>query len=359
LIKTKEDMQFITQETQMTFDDMIFFAYFPLQFFQILVIGPDQKAYVYILKNFQALLAFDYDLYFKVNFEFFWRIFILNTTIVLIWILFSLIYLLKIDYRFSNFFSSLGFNRILRNCIPITGNIGFMPLISMLMNIYLCINGISDDLYDSYLYQDCTTMCYKGKHVFYIILTTIILSIFIIISSLTRPYWERTSQFLNLRTSYLYSSILSFAQVLLIVFNKALKTNDQIAHGIACLIILVMLFIVTIILKPYNYQRAFLSQVISLVAAIWGVGTSTFFMKYSNLTIWAVVEFSGFVLILFIGIYLISHSPKLLKSESGVNIGSLFLFQFCKDYEEFTGTYGDFRIPVSSQAYIIGSESDK
>lgn len=44
LFKGKLYIELLTQESYMTFDDMVYFAYFPFQFFQILVLGPDQKA---------------------------------------------------------------------------------------------------------------------------------------------------------------------------------------------------------------------------------------------------------------------------------------------------------------------------
>lgn len=175
LFKNKGNIESLTQENFLNFDDIVYFAYFPFQFLQFLAMGPDQNAYKYLLKNFQVLLALNYELYFNVKFELFWYIFTLNFTLVTLWILLSLIYIMNLDYRYYRFFSSLGFNRILKTIIPIIGHIGYLPLISILMSIYLCIDGIGDDLQDSFMMQDCTSFCYKGKHLYFVVFTAILL----------------------------------------------------------------------------------------------------------------------------------------------------------------------------------------
>lgn len=211
------------------------------------------------MKNFQILLSLNYELFFNIEYEVFWHVFTFNFILAILWIFFSIVYILKLDYRYNNFFSFLGFNRILQNLIPIIGHIGYLPLVSMLMSIYLCLDGIGYDLQSSFMVQDCTTFCYKGKHLNFVIFTTIILFSFIIISTLARLHWEKTSAFLNFRTSQIYLSALSLAQIVLIILNKTLKRYDQIYHGITCSIVVLLVLIFTLISKPYNYQRALVS----------------------------------------------------------------------------------------------------
>ncbi|OMJ84245.1 hypothetical protein SteCoe_14666 [Stentor coeruleus] len=355
-LKNKNNIEPLTHENQLNFEDIAYFAYFPFQFFQFLVMGPDENAYKYLLNNFQVLLALNYDLYFNVKFSLFWYIFTFNFILVTLWILFSLIYILNLDYRYPRFFSSFGFNRILKTIIPIIGHIGYLPLISMLMSIYLCIDGISDKLQDSFMMQDCTSFCYKGKHLYFVIFTTILLCVFIVISTLSRSYWEKSSTLLNLRTSPIYLSALSLLQILLVILNKSLKTYDQMYHGITCSIIIFLFLIATIVYKPYNYERAFISQITSLIGSIWGISTSTFFLYYSNINNWFITEIIGLLGILVAGAYFFNRSPKLLKMESGVSISDLFLFQFSKEHYDKDKIFAHLNLHRTSQAYMIEDE---
>ena len=78
--------------------------------------------------------------------------------------------------------------KILSNLLlPILGHIGFMPIFSMLMNIFLCYNAIGNNLTDSYLDQDCTTFCYTSKHKLYAVLSGICIGLYVPAAIYCRP----------------------------------------------------------------------------------------------------------------------------------------------------------------------------
>jgi hypothetical protein len=204
----------------------------------------------------------------------------------------------------------------------------------MLMNIYICTEGISDNLTDSFLHQDCSTFCYTGVHLKYVIASTIVIFVYLPIAIFCRPLWEIKQTFLNVKTKPIYLSILSIFQVVFVILNKTLKIYDQTIHGIVLILLLILLLVITIIMNPYNYRRATISQYTSLILSIWAILTSTIFRNYSIIVAWAIVEFTGILLLLIIGMIFMKKSTPLLYSEKGIKISTLFLFQFLKKYEK-------------------------
>ena len=144
--------------------------------------GPDVKPYEYIVKNFQYFVSLDFALYYSLTFQTFWILFYIVFATTIVSILLGIAYMINTKVDLKRFSIT---TKILDLCdvvLPLTCHLGFLSLTSMLMNIYLCIDGIGDNLNDSYLTHDCTVFCYTGDHLLYVVLTTIILSTFIILS---------------------------------------------------------------------------------------------------------------------------------------------------------------------------------
>jgi hypothetical protein len=66
----------------------------------------------------------------------------------------SIIIILKLDLKYDNYYSTL-FGFICEHSLPIISNAGFLPIISILLDVFLCTKGTSDSLNDSYLDRDC------------------------------------------------------------------------------------------------------------------------------------------------------------------------------------------------------------
>ena len=318
-----------------TFADMAFFAYFVFQFLQFLTLGPKQESYQYALKNFQILISLHFDLYFELTFEKFWILYYAVLVFSFVWILLSLVMVFGLEIRYKNVFFCEVVKFLTELILPILGHIGFMPIFSMLMNIYLCDEGISSSLTDSYLNQDCTTFCYKGTHKVKVVLATICIAFYLPSAIYCRPKWENTQHSLNLGTSPLYLAFLSIFQVVAVILNKTVKIYDQSIHGYVLTGLILMFLALTVYMKPYNYQRATVIQCTSLVLSAWGILISAIFIGKNNLSLWILIEFVGFFIIIFIGGIVMVKFPAFLYTKKGKDISTLFLFQCCKDYEKY------------------------
>ena len=234
-------------------------------------------------------------------------------------------------------------NLITQIAIPFIGHFGFMPILSMLMNVFLCEKGIGNNLTDSFLNQDCTSFCYKGNHLTNAILTGLCLLIYLPTAIYFRPYWEVSHEFLHFRTKSYYLSVLSMAQVIVVILSKTLKPYDQNIHGsVLCVIILLFIWF-TIYSKPYNDKRTEVMQCTSLCLAFWVILISTIFRNFGFLDLWFAFQLVGGLLIIGLAYFLIRKLPLLIYTEPGVNISMLFLFQFSRTFKRYESIVSDSR----------------
>ena len=59
----------LREKEVITFDDMVFLAFFVFEFFQLLALGPDQNSYESLVSNIQTLLFFNFPVYFNLTFD--------------------------------------------------------------------------------------------------------------------------------------------------------------------------------------------------------------------------------------------------------------------------------------------------
>ena len=343
-----------------SFADMLYISYFVFQFLQLLAGGPDQEPYKYILNNFQVFISLDFSLYYKLQFQDFWRLFYSIFACTVTWIVLCLVTIFKWEVTFEHNFFCGRIQLLIEYVLPILGHIGFMPILSMLMNIFLCDNAIGDSVTDAYFTSDCTVFCYTGQHKVLAVLTSICIVFYLSMAIYCRPHWESSDSSLNLATSPLYLCILSIFQMVIVILNKTLKTYDQVVHGYTVSAIIIAFIALTIRMKPYNYTRSYVLQLLSLGLALWGILISTIFRDVGSILSWSLVEFIGFIVIFMVGVIVLLKCPSMLHSEQGVDISSLFLFQFCKDYKRFNKSHQDLDIVSRERIYElnIGRISD-
>ncbi|OMJ70013.1 hypothetical protein SteCoe_32123 [Stentor coeruleus] len=318
----------ITEKIPISLSDYIFMSYFFFQIFQYLTQGPEQKTYKYIVNNFQIMISLDFNLYFNLKNEIFWHFFYSVLVLSYIWIFLCIFIMLKIDLRYS---SNYIINKISFACdifLPLFGHLGFIPMVSMLFNIYGCNQGIGDDLTESFLDSDCTCFCYKNAHLTVMTFTTISLTFFIPLAVFYRPEWEKRQKMLNLNTKPSYLSVTSIVQILIIIIAKNLKSENEMVAGIIISCLLACLLIATSVIKPFNYMRMHIMQLTSLVFSLWGILTATAIGIILSFTTWLLVEFIGSILILIFGLIALSRYRNLLYSNEINIVPKLFIFQF-------------------------------
>ena len=310
-----------------TFADMVFLSFFFFEFFQILAEGPDQNSYKSLVNNVQLALSLDFSLYFELKFSTFWVVLYTAIGLTSIWMALCLFVTPNWIHAFQDRLCVDKLIWISDLLLPTIGHIGFLPILSMLMNVFVCNQAIDDGLTNSFLVGDCRVFCYSGSHIWLATIVLFCICCYIPAAIYYRNLWELTQPSLHIGTKPAYLSILSIFQIVLVILNKTLKMYNQVIHGIATSVIITILIATTIYMRPYNYKRVNVYQITALSMALYGTITSTVFMQMDLLLEWILTEFIGFAIILIAGFIISKRFPELLYSRRGNSISNLFKMQ--------------------------------
>lgn len=330
----KSQFNFLVERKVITLSDMIFTSYFLFQIFQLISMGPDQTSLRVALKNIQVLCAFDFNEFFQVKFDQFWGLYYCILIFSIFWVFCCIFVLFKCQIRYSRLILFQQIKFLSTFTFPVLGHIGFLPIISMLMNIFMCHKAIASDITSSFLDQDCRAFCYTGKHKFYVVLSSFCIIFYIITAISCRPLWERTQESLNIKTKSIYLSFLSVFQVTAVLLNKNLKPYNQVAHGYILSGLTILMMILTYYLDPYSYKKSKVLQITSLGISFWGIFTSSIFINGQLIQAWMITEFIGFGCIGIIGFIFIRRLPILMYTEKGLDVSTLIWYQFAKNNEK-------------------------
>ncbi|OMJ68141.1 hypothetical protein SteCoe_34492 [Stentor coeruleus] len=330
----KFQFSYLVERRVITLSDMIFTSYFLFQIFQLISMGPDQISLRVALKNIQILCAFDFNEFFQVKFDQFWGLYYCVLIFSIFWIFCCIFVLFKCQIRYSRLVLFQQIKFLSTFIFPVLGHIGFLPIISMLMNIFMCHKAIANDITSSYLDQDCRAFCYIGKHKFYVVLSSFCIIFYLFTAISCRPLWEKTQESLNIRTKSVYLSFLSIFQVIAVILNKNLKPYSQVAHGYILSGLIIAMMILTFYLDPYNYKKSKVLQMTSLGISFWGIFTASIFMNRESIQAWMITEFIGFGFIGIAGFVFLRRIPILLYAEKGLDVSTLIWYQFAKNNEK-------------------------
>lgn len=319
--KFKRNIQMLTQVKQKTLADLLYLAFFIIQFLQIMSLGLNFEEFQKFYGDQIYILSLDFSYFFKLQFTNFWAIYLFFLTLSGIWTIFCMFIVCGYDLKeLSDPFQII---------ISIAGHLFFMSIFSMLLSIFLCTESSSDSLLDSYLVKDCNIKCYQDKHLIYLTTSSIIITAYIFFTILCRPHWEFYQPSLNLFTSSTFLSILSVWEVIFVLINKTLQSDFKLIQGfISCFMVFALIFCV-IWMNPYNYKRSKIMSLCSLSMAAWGLLTGVIFesVETNNNYIVIGIQIPGFALIFLYGMIRYYSAPELLKNETN-NIEDLFRFQF-------------------------------
>ena len=335
-LKFKSSFKELTERQIMSFSDRAFYIYFLFQFMQILAMGPDQEAIKRISIRIGLILSFDFDQFYNLDQNEFWILFYSIFGFSVFWVFISLVMVFEVDIKYQDSWVCQQFSVFGNLIFPLIGSILFLPIFSMLMNLFLCSESVGDSLTDTFMDRDCYVYCYKGKHKALTAVTIVLIFFHLALGIYSKPLWELTQDSLSIRTKPSYLSALSVFQVILVILNKTLKFQSQFVHGCVCTILVFIFLLYTIVAKPYNHKPAFALQIASLVMSFWGLLISTMFRKFGSFASLIITQFSGFTLIAIVFFILFIRAPSHLYSTKGINIAALFIFQFCENYQKYT-----------------------
>ena len=351
----KQKFEELEERKVISLGDMIFFAFFALEFFQIIIMGPDQDAYTQVVGNLQILLSLDLNSFFSFKFGKFWQLFYGIFSVSLTCAILFIFKLTKLESLIPDVIKNKC-QFLANSFLLIIGHLLFLPIVSMLLNIFSCYRSTGDNLTDSFLDKDCKKNCYTGTHKSFAICTGLLLFVFISLGTFYRPSLQYQNSDQNVKTKSKFIVFQTWIQLALVILNKTLKIENQTTHGIVIIIVLFGYLVGTYIMKPYNFQRPLIGHCFFIIGALWATFTSVLFREVGSITVWIVVEFAGLALISIIGMIAYKRSTEMLYSVKGKDISTLFLFQCLKNYEKYIKDFESIDFLKNSK-YQIGDSS--
>ncbi|OMJ86675.1 hypothetical protein SteCoe_11759 [Stentor coeruleus] len=326
----KSDVIPILQARPPTISDNIFICNIFFSFFQLISLSPSNTYFKNAFKNLFTILSFNLINYFDITFSPFWICIYFLLGFSIIWIFISIIISKNLHSNFSRFFIFDKFKAFSQMFSPIIANLSLIPIIAMFLEVYLCNEGIGNNLSDSFVSRDCTTFCYEGLHLKISIGVCIILGIYVGLIVYLRTMWEKIQTSLNLATKQIYTGLFSIIQVIIVLLEVNLRVFEVRYAGISVSCCIFVLFMITLKIQPFNYDRLNRIWLVLLGIALWHSVVSIIFLEKKNFSAWLLCEYLGVVVIILVGGYFIKKAPFLLKNKSSLNIARLLLFQFGK-----------------------------
>lgn len=191
---------------------------------------------------------------------------------IVIWFIFCVVLWLrhvKIRFVISDKLAWIG-----EVLMPLLGNMLFLPFISLLFDVYYCVEahgpeGTDLEFTDSYMYRDCYEDCWSGKHVGYAIAASVALVLYHPITVVTRPLWQLSEADLNIITRPTFYLQKSMIEVFIVVTRRAVRKDYETLHATIYMVALCIHLGLSILRRPYNYSRTNLWHCVSISICIW------------------------------------------------------------------------------------------
>jgi len=189
--------------------------------------------------------------------------------LVVCWALLNIFTAFRLDERCKKacLFELIG--GIAYKTLPLLGNVCFVPLIYILMDVFICDQAVgygSLGYTESLLARDCYVHCWDKAHTLYVVFASLSLLCYVPSAILLRPVWQDYQSNLHIRTYPTFFVAKSILQVVLICFSKTLKRWYPTAHAVLFLCAIVLFSLFSSLSKAYNYPRVNLWQTLSCAA---------------------------------------------------------------------------------------------
>ncbi|CAG9328033.1 unnamed protein product [Blepharisma stoltei] len=306
------------------FLDIISYLIFLIESLQYMQIGPSFEEFFPRWSKATKLTILDIRGIFKPGLFTFWNQIQLYTALAFAWCILLLWKKSKIGNRSQNLILET-INAFNRYILPPLGDILFLPVLLYLFETFQCTSSIGNDFTDSFHNQYCSTFCWQGDHIYYVIFSAIGIFLFTPASLYLRFTWKDDLPF-HFKDQPFHCAVKTFTQIILIGLSTIVQpASENIFLGLG-IGVLSAYIIVSILRRPLNYDRASLWYIIFLFCSLM-LWICCALAKLDDVSA-LVVLVLGWALFVALGaIYQKLYLPSLLETEKGHSIYQLFRFQ--------------------------------
>jgi hypothetical protein len=183
----------LTIPMEISFNDIIVMVILLTDFLQTIAIGPDFSSLSWLLKVISSAISVDISALVEMEEGVYWILLQCIIGLCGLWFVLVLMILQKIDIRLERFSICRDFTIVAENILPVLGNAMFLPIVSILLDVYICDKAVGDKPYkftDSYLWRDCHEFCWKDDHLYYAVFGFISLFLYLPLAVYMRPMWQ-------------------------------------------------------------------------------------------------------------------------------------------------------------------------
>ena len=330
--KFKFELKDLSEKIHPSYQDQKFWMFFVFEFFQIFCLV--KKKGLLSIREIEYVYFFGFDLitFFDFSGDHYWKFLTILLGFLLGFILLTIATVVLKRFNNNSKICNNIYETLIYTIQPLLGHFLFQPICLMILSVYRCEEGLSNDYSQSFFYRDCTQFCYKGKHETFIIATTIIFTLYMPLAIFLRPYWQASQKEVNIETSSAFFSILSIFQLILVLIKINTESYSEVITGFFISACLVIMSGIIIFVKCYNYKRALIFQISYLVMAFWAVAVSTFSFIYEADSIFEILLVSGVGMIFLLSVGISSKFPNYFFADYADSISLLMKSQFSPDF---------------------------
>jgi hypothetical protein len=199
----------------------------------------------------------------------YWYFLYVICSVVFVWVVLIVYSKLKLHKRYPASDLLMLLRSFCTYGLSVIGNLLFIPIISLLLEVFVCVETIGDDIDDAVLDKDCHQTCWDSTHVAFVAVSMICLVCYTPLAVYVRPRLQKMQKDPNVVTLPLYLVIKSVVSVLLIALSKTISHDSNVGHSILFMLILLGLIGIVHWIRPYYYNRFNLWQKAILAGLIW------------------------------------------------------------------------------------------
>jgi hypothetical protein len=130
--------------------------------------------------------------------DLYWLVLICVLATCFVWVALAVVIIWKLDLKFESSDFCVSFGMAAETLLPIIGNAGFIPIIAILLDVFVCTESVGDDYKDSFMNRDCHVWCWEGEHVVYSVAAVFCLLVYAPFAIYARPWWQFYQQSLSI-----------------------------------------------------------------------------------------------------------------------------------------------------------------
>lgn len=257
---------------EISVEDYIMFAGLGIEWLQLLGIGPDITEITSLVANVSHATSLNLSSLVYLERGTFWLVLDAVLSVCVSWFL-------AFAITVFNLWSRIGLQwlePLAERWLPFIGDNSFLPIVSFLLNIYICDRSYSHNFTSSVLNSDCFVECWQDSHWVYVAMVSVCLAVYIPVAVYTRPAWQRIQTNLHVKTHPFHLMMSTLFQIVLIIENKLIKKSSAFVYAWMYLATVGAMAILYCFNRPHNYRRVNLWHVTSYLAAIWMALVSVF-----------------------------------------------------------------------------------